>query len=114
MIFQCLVFISKPADTPSIIAVTGLAGHAFGSWAHCDESMWLRDYLPRYADNARILTYGYPSELNHNQSFSTLQDYTSEFVQRLVHMRAVAKVKLKFCISNMKLTFLSVKAGSIS
>lgn len=32
----------------SIIAVTGLAGHAFGSWrSRGSPRMWLRDLLPK-------------------------------------------------------------------
>lgn len=75
----------------SIIAVTGLAGHAFGSWAHSPERMWLRDYLPKDAPNARILTYGYPSKLEASTSISILQDYTNAFVHRLIDIRVSAQ-----------------------
>ncbi|KAF3808441.1 hypothetical protein GCG54_00006299 [Colletotrichum gloeosporioides] len=54
-----------PAGTPivaDIIAVTGLAGNAYGSWAHDENEMWLRDSLQFTAPNARILTYGYVSK----------------------------------------------------
>ncbi|KAK8198215.1 uncharacterized protein BKA78DRAFT_307746 [Phyllosticta capitalensis] len=48
--------------------------------------MWLRDYLKYQAPNARILTYGYSSELQ-NGSLSILYDYTISFVNALVSMR---------------------------
>ncbi|KAF9875383.1 hypothetical protein CkaCkLH20_07203 [Colletotrichum karsti] len=54
-----------PADTKidaDVIAITGLAGHAYGSWAWSEERMWLRDDLKKDVANARILTYGYDSE----------------------------------------------------
>ncbi|KAF8861968.1 hypothetical protein BDZ45DRAFT_739843 [Acephala macrosclerotiorum] len=51
-----------------VFAVTGLAGHAYGSWAHADAHMWLREYLPKDAPTARILTYGYPSMLQEGSS----------------------------------------------
>ncbi|OBT72109.1 hypothetical protein VF21_09192 [Pseudogymnoascus sp. 05NY08] len=70
-----------------VIAVTGLAGHAFGSWAHSEAHMWLRDYLPRDAPNARILTYGYHSKLQGSDSVSILQDHTNKFVHSLIDMR---------------------------
>jgi hypothetical protein len=54
--------------------------------------MWIRDYLPRDAPNARILTYGYPATLQGNTSISTLQDYTATFVQSLIGMRDSAEV----------------------
>jgi len=78
----------------SVIAVTGLAGHAFGSWAHSDQHMWLRDYLPRDAPNARILTYGYYSKLQGGTSVNILQDHTNKFVHSLVDMREEGQVVL--------------------
>ena len=76
----------------SIIAVTGLAGHAYGSWAHSDQKMWLRDYLPKDVPNARVLTYGYPSQLQGNMSRSILSDYSDSFARQLLDMRASARV----------------------
>ncbi|OBT80115.1 hypothetical protein VF21_01204 [Pseudogymnoascus sp. 05NY08] len=72
-----------------IIAVTGLAGHAFGSWAHSAQKMWLRDYLPRDIQNrARILIYGYESQLHGaNTAKSIISDYGSSFTQSLIDLR---------------------------
>jgi hypothetical protein len=84
---------SISADDGSIIAVTGLSGHAYGSWAHSPERMWLRDYLPKDAPNARILTYGYQSKLQASDSVSLLQDHTNKFVDRLITTRESAKVR---------------------
>ncbi|KAI0968538.1 ankyrin repeat-containing domain protein, partial [Xylaria arbuscula] len=71
-----------------IIAVTGLAGHAFGSWASSEKSMWLRDYVPEFASNARVLTYGYDSHITGpNTSISKLSDLSQTFVQMLIDMR---------------------------
>jgi hypothetical protein len=78
-------------DCDSIIAVTGLSGHAYGSWSHSDERMWLRDYLPKDAPNARILTYGYQSSLQ-SDSISILEDHTNKFVHKLVDMRDASEV----------------------
>ncbi|KFY42179.1 hypothetical protein V494_02544 [Pseudogymnoascus sp. VKM F-4513 (FW-928)] len=73
-----------PADkgpiVADVIAVTGLAGHAFDSWSHSEAHMWLRDYLPKDAPNARILTYG-------SNSVNILQDHTNKFVHSLIDMR---------------------------
>ena len=76
----------------SIIAVTGLAAHAFGSWAHSARKMWLRDYLPRDIKNARVMVYGYPSQLQGNLSRSILADYSTNLIHRLSTMRESAKV----------------------
>ena len=78
----------------SIIAVTGLAAHAFGSWAHSARNMWLRDYLPRDIKNARVMVYGYPSHLQGNMSRSILSDYSTNLIHRLLTMRESAKVSL--------------------
>jgi hypothetical protein len=77
----------------SVIAVTGLAGHAFGSWAYSETIMWLRDYLPEDAPEARILTYGYRSNPK-GSNVSVLQDHTNTFVQRLIAMRDLGGVSL--------------------
>lgn len=78
----------------SIIAITGLAGHAFGSWAHSEEKMWLRDYLPKpYAHNARILTYGYSSHITGDiTSMVTLSDLSDSFSDNLINMRDLTQV----------------------
>ena len=73
----------------SIIAITGLAGHAIGSWTNpASGRMWLRDDLPEDVPNARILTYGYASQLaGSNLSRSSLQDLANRFITNLVDMR---------------------------
>ena len=76
----------------SIIAVAGLAGHAYGSWACSPEQMWLRDFLPRDAPNARILIYGYPSRVQNSDSRSILGDFANTFVNSLIVMREDAEV----------------------
>jgi hypothetical protein len=43
-----------------IIAVTGLGGHALGSFRSTNKaSVWLRDFAPEDIPRARIITYGY-------------------------------------------------------
>jgi len=43
-----------------IIAVTGLGGHAFGSFRSMDGMLvWLRDFAPKDIPQARFITYGY-------------------------------------------------------
>ncbi|EQB44810.1 hypothetical protein CGLO_16409 [Colletotrichum gloeosporioides Cg-14] len=79
-----------PAGTPivaDIIAVTGLAGNAYGSWAHDENEMWLRDSLQFTAPNARILTYGYVSKVENGCSFGILQDHACAFLVNLLLMR---------------------------
>ncbi|KAL8744249.1 MAG: hypothetical protein Q9184_008020, partial [Pyrenodesmia sp. 2 TL-2023] len=74
-----------------VIAVTGLAGHAFGSWAHSRSEMWLRDYLPMDITNVRVMTYGYNSKLQANKARSIFGDHSTSFINRLKEMRISAQ-----------------------
>jgi hypothetical protein len=68
----------------SVIAVTGLAGHAFGSWrAKGGSAMWLRDFLPKDIPNIRVLIYGFDSKLEGKETTAGLSDYTTSFLQGL-------------------------------
>lgn len=73
-----------------IIALTGLAGHAFGSWA-ASPHMWLRDFLPNDLPRARILLYGYDSNLAGSQSRNILADLSNNFVIKLHTMRSLSR-----------------------
>ncbi|KAK4069551.1 uncharacterized protein Triagg1_6975 [Trichoderma aggressivum f. europaeum] len=64
-----------------IVAISGLGGHAFGSFKERDgEHMWLRDALPHSITNesgepiARIMVYGYESSLPNSDRFQNLED----------------------------------------
>ncbi|KAA8913904.1 hypothetical protein FN846DRAFT_984689 [Sphaerosporella brunnea] len=47
-----------------IIAITGLAGHALGSWRNREtHAMWLHELLPERVNSIRLMTYGYDSSL---------------------------------------------------
>lgn len=59
----------------SLIALSGLNGHAFGSFkVKGDSFMWLRDSLPAKLPGTRILIYGYDTQLVGSRSFQILQD----------------------------------------
>jgi hypothetical protein len=51
--------------------------------------MWLRDGLPKdlAADGARVLTYGYDSQLFQNKSFQNIEDIASTFQKALSAVR---------------------------
>lgn len=53
-----------------LVAISGLGGHAFGSFKERDGShMWLADALPKHLPGVRILIYGYDTKLEANNSF---------------------------------------------
>lgn len=81
----------------SIIAVHGLSGHAFGSWATFNDhsgqfTMWLKDFLPEDVQNVRILTYGYESRLDKTTTMSRLLDYRRAFLREVVDSRGSVEV----------------------
>lgn len=79
----------------SIFAVTGLAGHAFGSWRHRKtHTMWLQDLLPKEADckHVRILTYGYNTKLVGEDTDDRFLDYRRDFIQQLETARGSDEV----------------------
>ena len=45
--------------------------------------MWLRDALPKYLPTARVITYGYDTNLVGSQSFQTVQDIAISLIARL-------------------------------
>jgi hypothetical protein len=78
-----------------VIAVTGLAGHAFGSWKSREtQQMWLKDLLPHDVRNIRIMSYGYDSSLvGHDKAAENrLLDYQRHFIQQLENARSSVPV----------------------
>ncbi|KIW72762.1 hypothetical protein PV04_00937 [Phialophora macrospora] len=84
-----------------VIAVSGLGGHAYGSFKERGGSyVWLQDSMPDdiYSgmkasgldsmSSVRVLTYGYNSRLDNSHSFQTIPDLANRFRNSL---RAVRK-----------------------
>jgi hypothetical protein len=83
--------LSDPDDANvDIVAVTGLGGHALGSFRSADGMYaWLRDFAPQYVPRARFITYGYDTGVatsDNNQGVHelahTLLDGLAMFRQR--------------------------------
>ncbi|KAF8540313.1 hypothetical protein BDD12DRAFT_33818 [Trichophaea hybrida] len=87
--FYGLTPLNNPNEpiTADIIAITGLAGHAFGSWQNrSTHEMWLYDYLPEQFESARIMTYGYNSSLLEPNG-ARLTDHRKDFMEKLCNAR---------------------------
>jgi hypothetical protein len=77
------------------VAVTGLAGHAYGSWRNRQNSrMWLRDFLPNTVRNIQIITYGYQSNIAGNvlDDFQGILKYRRDLIYMLESARRQPKV----------------------
>jgi hypothetical protein len=78
----------------SIIAITGLDGHAYGSWRGKGNSgrMWLRDFLSRDLPHCRTMIYGYNSKLLSN-GIDTIMDYGRELMEEIKKVRNTEEVR---------------------
>ena len=72
----------------SIIAITGLDGHAYGSWRGKGNlgRMWLRDFLSRDLPHCRTMIYGYNSKLS-SHGIDTIMDYGRELMEEIKKIR---------------------------
>ncbi|OQE13144.1 hypothetical protein PENFLA_c053G03067 [Penicillium flavigenum] len=78
----------KGADV-DVIAVTGLGGHALGSWkSRNSDEVWLRDFLPEDMPNIRVLLYSYDTMLPGSQSRQSIGDLGSAFLEQVTAFRA--------------------------
>ncbi|KAK3363183.1 hypothetical protein B0T25DRAFT_32411, partial [Lasiosphaeria hispida] len=78
--FRGITVLSSPLTdnhTVDVLAVPGLGGHPYGSFADKgDGHMWLSESLPRDMPTARVMIYGYESGLQNSISFAGLDDLT--------------------------------------
>jgi hypothetical protein len=81
--------LSSPTDAVvDVVAITGLGGHAMGSFRSTDgDFIWLRDVLPKTLPKARILTYGYDTALVKNKSKESVRDLAKVFLDVLSGFR---------------------------
>ncbi|EJP62285.1 nacht and ankyrin domain containing protein [Beauveria bassiana ARSEF 2860] len=87
------LFAPPPEDHKlDIIALSGLGGHAFGSFKERGGShMWLRDSLPKHITDkatstpmARVIIYGYPSKVAYSTNVQQIPDITTSFITSLL------------------------------
>ena len=79
----------------SICAIHGLNGNAFQTWtAKTNSKMWLRDLLPssKPFDNARIMTFGYSSQLADRANLSGISEWAHHLLVSMSGVRQSQKV----------------------
>lgn len=81
----------------SICAVHGLNGNAFDTWvadSNNRATMWLRDLLPASVpfNKARIMTFGYSSQLSDRRNLSGIHDWSHQLLECLSNVRLSEKV----------------------
>ncbi|KAI5793361.1 hypothetical protein FPQ18DRAFT_167883 [Pyronema domesticum] len=91
-----------------IIAVTGLDGHAYGSWRGKGSlaRMWLHDFFAKDLPSCRTMTYGYNTKLRHH-SIHTIYDYKLDMLEQIKKARVTSEEKRR------PLIFISHSFGGI-
>lgn len=93
----------------SIIAVTGLAGHAFGSWKSKNEPhMWLRDFLRQSVPNTRIFTYGYDTKICDSQSEVSILELGKTLLESIKITRGKDTVRTRIGEKKERIWSLSI------
>ncbi|CAG7562602.1 unnamed protein product [Fusarium equiseti] len=87
--------------TADIIAITGLDGHAYGSWRSKKNlgRMWLRDFLSKDLPCCRTMIYGYNSKLS-SHAISKITDYGRELMEELKKIRCSEQCLIKATQTN--------------
>ncbi|KAK0761662.1 hypothetical protein N5P37_005644, partial [Trichoderma harzianum] len=83
----------KPV-TADVIAITGLDGHAYGSWRGRGNlgRMWLRHFLSQDLPYCRTMTYGYNSKLS-TCGIDTIMDYSRGLMEALKKIRNTEELR---------------------
>lgn len=82
----------------SLFFVTGLAGHAFGSWkARGEHTMWVRDFLVKdleyqHRGKVRVLTYGYDAKLLASSSTAGIGEFACSLLDAVGNARRYPEV----------------------
>ncbi|KFZ08657.1 hypothetical protein V501_05861 [Pseudogymnoascus sp. VKM F-4519 (FW-2642)] len=95
-----------------IIAISGLGGHAFGSFKARDgQHMWLCDSLPRGLLGAQIMIYGYDTQLHGSASFQDIESLASSFRASIAAQRAPGSTNSQ--MKTVPLIFIAHSLGGL-
>ncbi|RDW56402.1 hypothetical protein BP5796_13224 [Coleophoma crateriformis] len=80
--------------TADIIAITGLDGHAYGSWRGKGNlgRMWLRHFLSKDLPSCRTMIYGYNSKLS-SHGLDTIMNYGRDFFEGIKRVRYTQELR---------------------
>ncbi|KAF5239886.1 hypothetical protein FANTH_9779 [Fusarium anthophilum] len=76
------------ADVVDVVAVHGLGGHLMKTWRHAEtKASWLEEFIPKDIENARVMTYGYESQVAFSKSTAGVEDFAKDLLARLAMVR---------------------------
>jgi len=70
-----------------IVFIHGLNGDPCLTWTHENGCCWIRDLLPEDLPNARVFTYGYPSQVLFNGFVSGVRHHATYLLHQLLEKR---------------------------
>ena len=78
----------------SVVAIHGLGGDMYGTWTESHtKRLWLRDFLPKDAAEAHIMSFGYNSGVAFSGSVSGIDDFAISLLSNLMMRRKRAKTE---------------------
>ncbi|KAI9683287.1 MAG: hypothetical protein M1822_006152 [Bathelium mastoideum] len=78
----------------NILALSGIGGHAFGSFkARGSPFMWLRDELPKDLPGCRVMIWGYESKISGSNDSQNLSDIASKLRFDLLQLEEAVRSK---------------------
>ena len=79
------------------IAITGLGGHALGSFKdeHDGSTVWLRDFAPEDLPRARIITYGYDTRVIGSDSTQSIESLAQVFLDSVKVFRTATDTQTR-------------------
>ena len=83
----------------SVVAVHGLNGHPRKTWTSDNGHLWLKDFLPNELPYARILSFGYDSQLTFSKSAATVADFALGLLDELDNARTRSEVGCRMTAS---------------
>ena len=82
------------------MAVHGLGGDWERTWTDDNGKLWLRDFLPFQLPNAKIMSYGYNSEVVFSKAVTDIVDEAAMLLDRLDGERLEGKTRPIIFISH--------------
>ena len=78
-LFALFLGVPSFADMTSVVALSGIGAHAFGSFKSRGRShMWLRDDLPKDLPGSNVMIWGYESTISKSTDTKSIQDISRQ------------------------------------